>query len=358
MDIQKAKKLIRAPILDLKSYHLAPEKPQVKLNQNESPYDWPEWLKTEVLEQCGKREWNRYPPFIPDELKRLLSQVNGVSEDSIIVGNGSNEMLLVCLLSIVERDTPVIITPPCFTVYGLLANGLGGYEERVMLNDDLTFNVEGIVEKCKSNPGAVVVMASPNNPTGSQMTRDELSFILDNHEGFVILDQAYVEFGGYDAAELVNGYPNLIVTRTLSKAVGSAGLRLGYMIAEADITAQINKIKLPYNINFFSIYAAMKLLAHREVISQNVERTVQQREILYDSLRKLPLDNCYNTPANFVLIRTGRKDALFSYLRDNGVLVRDVSNYPKLAYCLRLSVGTQEENARLRELISAFFSSA
>jgi histidinol-phosphate aminotransferase len=155
---------------------------------------------------------------------------------------------------------------------------------------------------------------------------------------------------------LLAAYPNLIITRTFSKAMRGAGLRLGYMCGAPEIIAEVNKIKLPYNINFFSEYVAIKLLEHRRELEETVSFLTAQRDSLYRFLTALPLDKVYPSAANFILIRTGRKDALFASLKERGILVRDVSSYPMLSGCLRINVGTAEENERLRDALSGFFT--
>jgi histidinol-phosphate aminotransferase len=348
--------LVRPGIKELKSYHLAPEPASVKLNQNESPFDLPQRIKDRVLCRCRERAWNRYPPFIPDTLKGKIARYCGTSADSIIVGNGSNEMLLVCLLSILDIRTPVIVCPPCFTVYALLVHGLGGSTHPVYLTDELAFDIDGIRAGMTQYPRAPVILASPNNPTGSALTKDDLECLLASHDGFVILDQAYVEFGGYDAIELIATYPNLIVTRTFSKAYGAAGLRLGYMVADPQVARQVNKIKLPYNINFFSLYVAEELLDEHELLHRRLDETVAERERMYAALRNYPFDECYNTHANFLLLRCGDKESFFEYVKKQGVLLRDVSAYPMLQGCVRLTIGSEEENEYVRSCIDSFFN--
>jgi histidinol-phosphate aminotransferase len=171
----------------------------------------------------------------------------------------------------------------------------------------------------------------------------------------LILDQAYVEFGGYNGVPLLDEYPNLIITRTFSKAMGGAGLRLGYLLGSARIVAELNKIKLPYNINFFSDHVATELLGHTGLIEERVRDIVERRDALLTFLRTLPLTTVYPTAANFILVRLETKDELFAFLRREGILVRDVSSYPMLDGCLRIGVGTADEDARLRGAMREYF---
>jgi histidinol-phosphate aminotransferase len=347
--------LINSSVRDLKKYHLTPENTAIKLNQNENPFDWPVELKKEIAEFCVTRPWNRYPEFIPVELKRALALHAGVREENILAGNGSNEMFLVLLIALSITATPVIICRPTFTVYTLLVNGLGRTVMPVFLDKNLRFDLDAITAASTKNPTGLMILCSPNNPTGSDLTQDQIRAILGTHKGFVILDQAYVEFGGFNAITIQKEYPNLIVTRTFSKACSGAGLRLGYLVGAPEIITELNKIKLPYNINFFSIHVALAILPHKEFINRNISYLIEQRALVFSALETMPLV-VYPSAANFILIRSMHKNALFEHLRDSdSILVRDVSSYPMLENCLRISIGTAGENELLIQSIRRFF---
>jgi len=353
-----ALKLVNDRVLKLKPYHLTSEECGVKLNQNENPIDWPKAVKRRAAGFLVKRPWNRYPNFIPDGLKAMLARYVGVDADNIIVGNGSNEMLLVLMLSfaIDKNKKSVIICQPTFTVYGLLCESMGAHAVNVSLTDDLRYDIEAIKQASADNPGAMLIICSPNNPVGNTISCKDLKDILDNHKGICILDQAYVEFGGFNAIKILPNYANLIIARTFSKAMAGAGLRLGYMIGAAELIAEINKIKLPYNINFFTEYAASLILDNTETFRDSVRVIVEERKKMYQYLKSMPFDNVYPSAANFILLRTSRKQDLFDSLKADGILVRDVSSYPMLDNCLRISVGTSDENAKLRKSLDSFFN--
>jgi len=353
--IDGALALINDSVRGLKGYHLTPIECGVKLNQNENPRDWPADVKERAARFLVERPWNRYPNFVPDDLRAALARYAGVAMENIIAGNGSNEMLLVLLLSFAAKAKSVILCPPTFTVYRLLADGMGARAAVVNLTDDLRYDVSAIKKASVDNPGSMLIICSPNNPTGCAVSEGELRDILSAHSGICVLDQAYVEFGGFNAIGLLPEYPNLIIARTFSKAMAAAGLRLGYMIGAPEIIAEINKIKLPYNINFFTEYAASLILENAEMVRESVKMIVDERKSLSKYLASLPFDNVYPSEANFILVRTRRKQELFDYLRGDDILVRDVSAYPLLDGCLRISVGTVEENLALRKSLDKFF---
>ncbi len=347
--------LINPSIRAQKAYHLERREVPVKLNQNENPYDWPLPIKEEIGRFCVERPWNRYPPFVPDELKEMLGEYIGVSPDCIIAGNGSNEMLLVLMLALAIKGEPVILCQPTFTVYRLLAEGVGAGSETVYLDKNLQFDLPAICAAIERRPKSLLIICSPNNPTGSALDEASVRTILEKHRGFFVLDQAYVEFGGYSAVPLIAEYPNFIVTRTFSKAFAGAGLRIGYMAGCAPVMSEIYKIKLPYNINFFTEYVARTALRHRAELTSGITTIIEERGVCMRFLSTLPLD-VYPSAANFILIRTQRKQELFDALLADGILVRDVSAYPMLENCLRISVGAPEENRLLRQSMERFFN--
>ena len=356
MELSEAVSLVNKRVRGLSQYHLEPSETRIKLNQNENPSDWPAAIKEEIAEFCRARPWNLYPNFVPDRLKEKLSEFTGVPSKGIIVGNGSNEMLLVLLLALMDAHAQVVICQPTFTLYRLLVNGLGGTEATVRLKDDMGFDVEGICSAVKSKRQSLLILCSPNNPTGSALGEEDLRRVLKAQTGFLILDQAYVEFGGFNAIPLLKEYPNLIITRTFSKAMAGAGLRLGYMLGAPEVMREINKIKLPYNINFFSEHVAEVLLTHIDYVQAKVAEITAQRDALYAFFKTLPLENAYPSSSNFLLVRSKRKTELFEHLARSGILVRDVSNYPMLENCLRINAGTREENLVLQKAMRSFFT--
>jgi len=347
MNRDAALSCVNPRIRALAAYHLVPDQADVKLNQNENPFDWPAEIKEEAAAFVRGRPWNRYPDFVPAALKAALASWAGVSERNVIVGNGSNEMLLVVMLGLTDADRPLLTCQPTFTVYRLLAKGMGRDCEPVYLDGDFRFDTRALCEASAKNPRAVMLLCSPNNPTGSALSKEQIRAVLACHQGFIVLDQAYVEFGGYNAVELIGEYPNLIVTRTFSKAFGAAGLRLGYMIGNEDVIAELNKIKLPYNINFFSDYTAMLLLSRPDMVRERVGVIIRERGRVLDFLRSLAGVTAYDSEANFILIRTPDSSALMRGLRQDNILVRDVSSYPMLENCVRISIGAAGENDRL-----------
>jgi histidinol-phosphate aminotransferase len=355
MELSDSLSLINERIRTLKRYHLEPEATDIKLNQNENPYDLPAAIKDEIARFCRERPFNRYPNFVPEALKAKLSGYFGVPAKGIMVGNGSNEMLLVLMLALLRQGGDVILCQPTFTLYRLLATGLGAVERTVFLKNDLTFDVKKICEASSQFPRSLMVLCSPNNPTGCALSESDIRAILKAHTGFLVLDQAYVEFGGYSAVPLLAANPNLIIARTFSKAFSGAGLRLGYMLGTPDVMQEISKIKLPYNINFFSEHVAQVLLDNADALRPRVLELCARRDSLFAFLASMPFDAVYPSAANFILLRTKRKNDLFSFLKKKSILIRDVSQYPMLENCLRVNVGSNDETLAFEAAVREFF---
>ncbi len=224
-------RFIKPAVRSIAAYTLAARQAPVKINQNENPYDLPEGLKRRVLEQALVRPWSRYPDFDPKELLEKLAAFSGWRADGILVGNGSNELIEALLLATVGPGTRVAIPEPTFTLYALLTTILGGEPVRVRLTPELQYDAAAIAQARRQSVAAVTVVCSPNNPTGGILTVGEVRRLCEEDGGLVVIDEAYHEFAGESFVPLLETQKNLIVLRTFSKAMGMAGLRVGYLLA-------------------------------------------------------------------------------------------------------------------------------
>lgn len=336
---------IKSGIRAMHGYTLMQPTCTVKLNQNECPFDVPEAIKREIVEAALKRNWGRYPDFVPMAVKTRLGQLHGLGPEHILVGNGSNELIQALFLATVSQGDRVVLSTPTFTLYGLMNTAMEGTLQTVLLKNDLTFDVERLIEQ-GARPGTkLVIVCSPNNPTGSLLCRQDVARIAEGAAGLVVVDEAYFEFGGESSVDLLGQYPNLVITRTFSKALGAAGLRIGYLIAHPDIAGEIDKVKLPYNVNLISLIATERLLDEQVLIDERVALIRSERERVYGRLQHIPGISPYPSSANFILFETDRPvKALFQALINRDVLIRDVSRYPMLDRAMRVTIGTEAEN--------------
>jgi histidinol-phosphate aminotransferase len=337
---------IKPAVRSIAAYTLAARTAPVKVNQNENPYDLPEGLKRRVTEQAVARAWSRYPEFHPRELVERLAAFSGWRADGILAGNGSNELIGALLVVTVGPGTRVLVPEPTFTLYGLLTRVLGGELVRASLGPELEYDAAELRRLRRELGASVTMVCSPNNPTGGQLPVEEVGRLCADGDGIVVVDEAYHEFSGQTVVPLLSRHPNLIVLRTFSKAMALAGLRVGYLLASPELVREVDKARLPYNLNFFSQAAAIAALEEWDTLRANVDRIVEGREELLHRLYRIPGVRPYPSKANFILFELQEADpkAVFEALHGRGVLVRDVTSYPRLSRCLRVSVGSDAEN--------------
>jgi len=348
---------IRPSVREIKPYAMAEVEYQTKLNQNENPFDLPDSLKNEILSRFAQLAWNRYPSFTTDTLRAKIAEKEGVAPEMVLVGNGSNELLqLVCAI-LLGPGQSLLLVQPTFQLYAQLGRILGAEIVNLDFNPDFSFPMEKILVANRQQTFPLQIFCSPNNPTGSVLSLDEITAILKMARGIVAIDEAYFDFHGVSALSLLD-YPNLVITRTFSKAFGLAGLRLGYLIAPAPLATEIYKAKLPYNLNLFSELTALTLLDYPDLVQTRIQQSLQQRDELIQARREIPAVTVYPTHANFFLLQTPLAPAmLFGQLLADGILVRNVTkNHPLLADKLRVSVGSPAENARLVQSLRRIFA--
>lgn len=349
---------IKPEVRSKKAYTLKLTDCNIKINQNENPYDLPQELKDEVMRRVASRPWSRYPAFVPTELHEALATFTGWRADGILSGNGSNELIHALFTVTIERGVKILLPEPTFTLYRLLIEILGGEVISAPLTEDLQFDLELMKQLIVDYRPQMIVLCSPNNPTGCVISEAALRELLELHRGILVLDEAYVEFADWSAVRLLEDYNNLIILRTFSKAMALAGLRLGYLLSRPELVTEIAKGKLPYNVNFFSITAAIVAMqTYERHLKPIVETLIAERERLYSAFLQLPNLKPYPSYANFILTRTRALPPvlLLERLLERGILVRDVSSYPKLSDCIRISCGRVEENdaliSALREIV-------
>jgi histidinol-phosphate aminotransferase len=344
--LEKIKPAVRA----ITAYTLEPYRAAMKINQNENPFDMPDEIKQEVQRRLAHRAWSRYPDFAPSELLERLASFAGWKPEGTLAGNGSNELIQATLMVTVSAGTRVLIPEPTFTLYKQIVKVLGGDVVSVPLTASLEFDVEAIRERAKSGrakSGGVdlIILCSPNNPTGCRISEEDLLAIARDFDGLIVVDEAYHEFSGQTVVPLLAQLPNLIVLRTFSKALAMAGLRVGYLLSSPELAREVHKATLPYNLNFFSATAAQVACERYDLLKPQIDLIISERERLLASLKTIGGIEPVASVANFIAARTPvapRK--LFEELLARDILIRDISRYPMLAEYFRLSVGSPEEN--------------
>ncbi|MDE3257813.1 MAG: histidinol-phosphate transaminase [Gemmatimonadota bacterium] len=337
-------KRIRPEIRSVDGYHLTHHDCPVKLNQNESPFDIPDDLKNEILADVRKRPWFRYPQPMEMDLVEALADFAGWRPDALIVCNGSNTLVQLVLAVSTRPGAPVVIPSPGFSLYGLYAGFFGGRVVPVDLRADYTFDVPGIREAACRESANMIILGSPNNPTGCVVSNADLEALLGETDALVMVDEAYAEFSDETARDLIGEYPNLIVLKTFSKALGAAGIRIGYLMAHPEIAREVLKAKVPFDINVFSHSAALHILKHDGLIRERVGMIREERERVFAALGKVEGVRPHPSHANFILFEVGNPGRVFDGLIERGILIRNVTSYPLLDNALRVSIGKAEEN--------------
>src|SRR2546425_4521633 len=272
--------------------------------------------------------WNRYPPLTPTDLLERLAERHGWVADGVLIGNGSNELIQATLAVTVGAATPVVTPVPTFSLYRLLAAVFGGRHGPVPLTADFQFDLDALVGAARAAQAPLMVINSPNNPTGTPLPEGAVARLLAETGALIVLDEAYQDFGGPTAVPLLRDQPRLIVLRTFSKAMSLAGLRFGYALAHPAVAAEIAKAKLPYNVNRVTLAAAVAALDAGEVLARRTEEVRHNRDLLYQKVCAIGGLRAFPSAANFVLIPCEARPAneVFTRLvQQYGILVHERS---------------------------------
>jgi histidinol-phosphate aminotransferase len=327
---------------------------EVKLNQNESPFDLPMWLKEQILDEFRKEPWNRYPDILPYRGMASYASFLGVSPDSVVMSNGSNEMLYTIFMACLGAGRRILIPEPSFSLYQKIALLLQADIVEVPMNADLSFDVDAIVKAAAHEQVDFIVLSTPNNPTGKSLSHEEIERIVSDSDAIVLVDEAYIEFSCQRSAlDLIDRYPNLIVLRTMSKALALAGMRIGFAIANPGLMAEITKPKIPFASSRLAEITLAAVLDHYSLVTDAVRYILAERQRLQAALDGMPGIFAFESDTNFLIIRVSNASEVFMRLKESGVLVRNVSGYPLMENCLRFNVGLREENDRLLGLLAA-----
>lgn len=329
-----------------------PRDAPVRLNQNESPLDWPADLKAEVLRRVAQAGWNRYPAAQADVLRQALAGAYGLSPEMVALTNGSDEALL-ALVEAFATGRAVVLPVPTYSLAEPLAVAGGARVVPVLLRADFSLDAASVIRASREVDAGLVLLVSPNNPTGNVFAPLEVEAVAREAACLVVVDEAYADFAAGSWLSSLREYASLAVARTFSKAFAFAGGRVGWIAAASEVVAAVRTVLPPYNLNIFAQEAALVALEHREFFRAQAAAQVAERERLRAAMATLDGVTVFPSQTNFLLFSAAGFPAgtLFDRLLARGVLVRDVSSAPLLAGCLRVTVGTAEENARFLEAL-------
>ena len=341
---------VRNDIQKLAAYPVPDATGLIKLDAMENPYTWPDALRHEWADWLGRADVNRYPhPDAPKVKAGLRTVMNIGDKWDILLGNGSDELIQLVAMALAGPGRTILAPEPSFVMYRMIAQYLDMDYVGVPLTANFELDLEAMLTKIEREQPALVFLAQPNNPTGNLWGDEKLRRIIEAAPGLVVLDEAYTAFTKADYLGWLEDYPNLLIMRTLSK-VGLAGLRLGILIGHTSWIEQVNKLRLPYNINSLTQLTATFALEHFDVFEQQTQTLVAQRAELFNAIKALPGLTVFESEANFLLVRTepGQAPRIHQALKEAGILIKKLDGaHPLLADCLRINVSSPEENDQL-----------
>ncbi len=335
--------LIRKNILSMKPYTSARDEfkgdADIFLDANENPYP---------------SSYNRYPDPLQWKVKGKLAKIKGVAAEQIFLGNGSDEAIDLLIRAFCEPNLDsIVITEPTYGMYAVCAEVNAVNIKRFLLTQEFDLDLDSL-PKSFDPQTKIIFLCSPNNPSGNLLSFDKVITILERFNGLVVIDEAYIDFTDSKSfVSKLNEYPNLVVLQTFSKAWGLAGLRLGMCFASTEIIAVLNKIKYPYNVNIKTQELALEALGNEHRKNELVTEVVNQRtRMATDLLNLYMVEKVYPSDANFLLVRVKEAKATYNKLMNIGIIVRDRSNVALCNSCLRITIGTPDENDRLLQALN------
>ena len=328
---------------------------RIKVNANESTLNLPPLVEERVINRLALLAFNRYPN---EEYYSLIEQIAknfSVESAQILLGGGSSEIIEKVFHAFGGAGRKIVYPQPSFSMYKIYAKAADAEGVPFDLDEKFDLDVDAFIKKIREVGASLAVVCNPNNPTGNALTPAQVEKIAASIDCAFLLDEAYVEFYGRSAVNLVAKYPNLIVARTFSKAYGMAGARVGYMIAQTDVTRMINKTFMPYHMNILTLAAADIVYQMRDEFVPRLQMIIAERNRMFERLEKLSGVEVFPSQTNFILFRLARAEELKNYLESLDIGIRYFSpNSFGLKNCLRVSIGTRTENDEIFAAIKSF----
>ncbi|MBE8190339.1 MAG: histidinol-phosphate transaminase [Candidatus Thioglobus sp.] len=344
---------LRPSILAASAYSTPPADGLLKLDAMESPFALADDLSAKYLTHLAKAELNRYPNPNASELQKTLRELMNIPDEfGLLLGNGSDELIQLLALAC-DSEATILSVEPSFVMYNLVAKSTHLNYVGVNLDADFQLDLPKIQAAIKTHQPKLIFIAYPNNPTGNSFERQSVEKIITATDALVVLDEAYYAYSADSFLADIAKFPNLVVLRTVSK-IGFAGLRLGLLIGSKSTISELDKLRLPYNINTLTQISAEFLLQQKDQIDKNAQIILAERKRVFASLNALNNLRAYPSDANFILFKTPNAQGLFDYLKANKILIKNLTNSPKLQNCLRVTIGNYEQNQQFLSAVKTF----
>jgi len=339
------KEYLREDLRKINAYQVYQQPCTLKLDANENPYPIPLEIRAQLAsELLNGNNYHLYPDTDANGLRDALANQLKVNRENIIIGNGSDELIRIVTFAFAGPGDKILCPSPGFDMPSFYARLTGAIPVEYPLSSNFQYSMSKIELAVMEHKPKVLYICTPNNPTGSIMPVTDIAYIARWFDGIVVVDEAYYEFYGESMIDKINQYPNLVVLRTFSKAMGMAGLRIGYLISNKYLVDEIYKVKHPYNVNSFSQRAAELMLEHKNIQMERVQEIIQAREWLYQALEGLRGVEPYPSHANFILIKVKDGLAVYKGLLEKGILVKHFGDNPVLKNHLRITIGRMKDN--------------
>ena len=345
---------LRSDIRNINAYHVPSAKNMLKMDAMESPFGVPEELKDEFLEYISRSEVNRYPDASAEELQATLRNLMGIPKDfGVLLGNGSDELIQLLSLACSSGDL-IMSFEPSFVMYELVSKFAQLNYHGIPLDENFDIDLNATLLAIKTKKPKLIFIAYPNNPTGNAFDYDVIREIIQSTDALVVLDEAYYAYSERSFLTEIDNFSNLVVLRTISK-IGFAGLRLGLLVGSEETIEQLNKLRLPYNINILTQVSANFLLKDSQRIVSNAKIIMNERGRLYDELSLIPGLTVYPSQANFLLVKADNAKSLLESLKESGILIKGFAIGTQLENFIRISVSEAKENNVLLECIKDYY---
>ncbi|HQV88054.1 MAG TPA: histidinol-phosphate transaminase [Nitrosomonas sp.] len=356
-NFQSPDQIIRPEILALSAYHVPPATGMIKLDAMENPYPLPAVLREEIAQLTATVPVNRYPDASAASLKAALRQALAISDEmDILLGNGSDEIIQIIAMAAAKPGAVLMSVEPAFVMFRMIATFANMPYVGVPLKKDFSLDLEAMLAAIEKHKPAVIFLAYPNNPTGNLFDANAILTIIRATSGIVIVDEAYHAFADASMINQLTQYPNLLLMRTLSK-LGLAGLRLGLLIGRSEWLTQLEKVRLPYNVGIMTQLIAEKVLHHTDVLLEQAEAIKAERTKVRQYLDTIDGLEVFPSDANFILFRVHTASKIFQALKQHRILIKNLDGtHPLLENCLRVTVGTPDENSQFCEILRTILS--
>ena len=344
----------RTGLKDMPSYDVVERDWNIKVNANESNLNMPPMVEERLMARLSSVAFNRYPNEQVETLAQQIAVNFNLSKENVLIANGSSEILEKLFFAFGGRGRKIVYPQPSFSMYKIYAKFSASTGVPVDLKEDYTFDAAAFVDAIKESRASLAVICSPNNPTGTKIPLADIEYVAKNIECAFVIDEAYVEFDGGTAVGLMKEYPHMMVARTFSKAYGLASARVGYLLADKKIIEMVSKACMPYHVNVLSAVTADIVYQMRDEYVPRIQMSIAERKRMSELLKQIDGMEVYPSVTNFIMVKHPKAVAINEYLESIGIGVRSFGNAPRLTNCLRISMGTREENDTWYKAIKDF----